>query len=627
MKKILLTLLLVITATTVTACGRGSKYPNALTIGTEDVPKTLNPYASADSANLFISGKIYNPLLGTHVVPLDYEEGKDYLFEDGSKYNPVDSNDNYYLFEDGLVKKEGAYPKVGNSIYGLEFYSPTTEQYEKQLSDKKIVFGYDELGNVLDETIDEFEKRREQAVPADDWMRYRFEVDTRYTWNDGEEFTAEDIVFTFQYALKHAGQLGSIATFLTNHFNCYSVDGDFVLELASNKLSDIKTICNSIMIVPQHIWDFIPDVDAFSNLTNPVGTGPYKLVQNGFISDASVALEFRDDYNEELTEELFAYEPIEHIFLTKLANEEIMLNALNKGDIDTTLNSFTVTKVNSLKGNSTYSNLNIATSPSSFVTTLAMNVGENGIFKDLDVEIREAISLAIDQQSLIDTYLYGEGTTVGSGLVTSGLVHSLTDSNGNYLEKETNIEKANEILEKYYPLVNGKRNFNLKIWGLSTSEVLINTIATMLNTNLSINVSFDLCTGDFAELIKQRNSPDFNMVINSVSFNMEQLLMFDARFGTYSNGSPRVWNITGVSNNELSSMMSDMDTAKTFAEQLYYCKQVQEMVAEEYVEIPLYSSMVYSIYQESRYSGWVQTSTGSILNSLSLKYIQLNQEV
>ncbi len=623
MKKINL-LLILLSVFALTGCGRENKYPDALTIGTEDVPKTLNPYASSDSANLYVTGKIYNSLLSTHEVPLDYEEGVDYFFEDGTKYVPVEDS-NYYLFEDGLVKKEGAYPKVNDSIYGLEYYSPTTQQYEAQLAAKCIVFGQDELGNALSETQAEFEQRREEAVPADNWMRYRFEVDSRYTWNDGEEFSASDIVFTFKYALKYSGQMGSIAMFLTNYINCYEDNGDFVLELASNKLSDIKTICNSIIIVPEHVWINITDVDSFSNLVDPVGTGPYKLAENGFISDSSVALEFRDDYNDELTKELFAYDPIEHIFLTKLANEEIMLNALNKGDIDTTLNSFTVTKANSLKGNSSFSNLIISEAASSFVTTLVMNVGENGIFRNLDLEVREAISLAIDQQSLIDSYLYGDGKLVGSGLVTEGNIHSLVDGNGDYVYHVTDVDKANEILDELYPKnSNGKRDLSFKILAPQTSEVLVNEISSQLTKNLSIDVSFELADSNYSEYIKQRNNPSFDMIINSVTFDIDKILMFDARFGVYSSGAPRVWNLSGINDSELSALMYSMDTSKTINEQLYYCSLVQQRIADSYVEVPLYGGMVYSIYQDSKFTGWIPTKGGSVLSSISLKYLKLN---
>lgn len=618
-------LLLVIIS--VSGCSvRTAKYPDALTIGTENVPKTLNPYASADSANLYVTSKIYNSLLGTHTIPMDYVDGVDYFFDDGTKYVPVDTEENYYLFEDGLLKKEGAYPKKNGSKYGFEYYNPSLEEYNNQLDNKNIVKGFDEIGNVIEETQEEFEKRREESVPANDWMRYRFEVDERYTWNDGEEFNASDIVFTFKYALKYSGQLGSIAMFLTNYIDCYIEDGDFVLELATNKLSDIKTICNSIFIVPEHIWLYIDDVDSFSNLENPVGTGAYKLVEGGFITDASVALEYRDDFHEELEKEMFAYEPIKNIFLTKLANEEIMLNALNKGDIDTTLNSFTPTKINSLRGNTTYSNLEISTSPSSFVTTLAFNVGSNGIFSNLPASVREAISLSINQAELIDKYLYGEGSAVGPGLVTNGSIHALYN-NGEYVHHTTNIQKANELLNDSYPIKsNGKRDLNFTILGESTSEVLIQTVASMISENLKINVSFELCTGDFAEIIKQRNNPDFDLIINSVNFEIDKILMFDARFGVYSSGEPRVWNVTGINNSTLSSLMNNMDTAKTMSEQLNYSSLVQQLIADSYVEVPLYSSMVYSIHQEAKFTGWVQSSTGTILNSLSFKYIQLNQD-
>lgn len=612
------------------SCTRRNKYSDALRIGTAEIPKTLMPYASTDSANTYVCGLVYNTLLGNALKPAGYIEGSDYYFSNGDKYIPANTNENYYLFTDGLVGMEGAYPKKNGSKYGFVYYNPTDSEYNKQLEKKNIVKGYDEAGGEIENESDEaFEIRKNKAVPKTNWMRYRFKVDERYTWNDGEAFTADDIVFTFKYVLKHSGKLASIAYFLDNYFNCYNDNGDFVLELASNKLSDIKTICNSIFIIPEHIWSTISKPNEFNNL-EPVGTGAYKLAADGYIVDSSVCLEFRSDYNDELKKEMFSGEAINKIFLQKLGNEDVMLNAMNKGDIDTCLNSFSASKIHQLKSSDKYANVKICTAANEFVTTLVMNVGENGGFNENKLTnssmVRKAISLAVNQEMIINTYLYGDGDKVGGGLVQREYLHALKDENNNYVEHEFNLDLANQILDDagYKKNSNGLRELSFTILAPSANEVLVNLLSTMFKDNLGITVSFELADGQYDESIKQRNNPDFDMIINSVTFTIDKLLMFDARFGVYSSGDARTWNYSGLNNSELSNLMNKMDTALTIKEQYEICSDVQKLLSEQYVEIPLYTSKTYSLYQESRFTGWVEPESGTILNGYSFKYLKMN---
>lgn len=92
------------------------------------------------------------------------------------------------------------------------------------------------------------------------------------TWSDGEEFTAEDIAFTFNLFLDHEalnadfpGQLES-ATAEGNTATITFNRGQYVNQVKLNRT----------VIVPEHIWADVEDPVTFTN-TEPVGTGPYLL--------------------------------------------------------------------------------------------------------------------------------------------------------------------------------------------------------------------------------------------------------------------------------------------------------------------------------------------------------------
>lgn len=574
-----------ISAACFAGCAREEKYAGALKVGTMEIPKTLMPYVSTSSSNLFVAGNIYDTLLGT-----SNEEHRD--------------NENYFEFEDNLISTESAYEKKEGSEYGWTLFTPTEEQLSEQLKKKKIEFGKDELGNSIEETEEEYQARSEEAVPKDNWMQYRFDVSEDFTWNDGEPFTAEDIEFTFKYIIKNTGSLASLAYFLDDYYDCYVEGNDLILILATNTISDIKPICNSIFILPSHIWMDVKKPAEEKNL-NPVGTGPYIINEGDYIEDSTLTLTLREDAREADRTD------IENISLIRLNSEEVMLNAMQAGDIDVSLDSIDYAKAHSLTENESYNNIKVNTGISSFVTTLALNNGENGIFRGND-QLRRAISLAIDQEELINQVFRGEGVQVSDGLVQPGLIHSLDK------EHITNIDESNRILDElgYKADENGMRNLSLSVLALPHNEVLVNAISEQLKKSIGVTVSYEQAGSDYSEAIKQRNNPDFDMIINTVTFTIDKLLMFDARFGVYSDGSPRTFNYSGIVDEELSELMKKMDSESNFDKQVEYAKAVQEKLASLYAEIPLYTPYVYSVYNDSRFEG-LETFSES-----SLKYIK-----
>ncbi len=629
MKKIISVLLLVsVLVLMIPSCGRQDKYADSLRIGTTDLPKNLNPYSSTASSSTFFVSLFYNTVLGSNTVPADYVEGQPYTFPDGKVYTPNDPTRNPLAFEDGLLYAEGALPKQEGSIYGYEYFDPTEEQWKKQCEKESIVFGYDESGNAINETEEEFMERALLTVPNKNWMRFRFKVVEGYTWNDGTPFTAEDIKFTFDYIVKHAGSLGSQAYFLTDYHSSEVVDGDFVFILSSNNYTAMKSICNSIVIIPKHIWQTVRNPSKEKNL-NPVGTGAYYIKEGDYIEGSTITVSFRDDYDKALTKEMFAYNPIKNISVILMSNEDVLINALREGSIDLMMDNVTSSKAYAVSNNSAYSNILISSVHNDFVTTLLFNVGDNGAFKEggfngYSYEIRKAISLCIDQQTLIDDVLHGMGVKVGDCLVQDYYDHAYLDENGNYVYHETNVDAANALLDttSYKMDANGSRGITLSVFASPDKEVTVKALASQLK-KIGITLEYDQATSTYSEDIKQYNNADFDMIINSVAFSADQLLMFDARYGVYPSGGPRVFNYSGIVDQTLIDMMKTMEKTANTEEQYKICRDIQKYIADLAIEIPLFAENTITFYSESRYTGWIEVDGSSIWNSYSIRYLRV----
>lgn len=631
-KKIISAALAVCMAISLCSCAvREDKYENSLRVGTTELPKNLNPYSSMETSATFFVGLFYNTLLGSATAPADYVEGENSTFPDGAVYTPVDTNINPLSFADGLVECEGAFPKTDDSVYGYEYFNPTEEEWAEQCERESIKFGFDESGNPITETEEEFMERALIAVPNENWMRFRFKVVEGHSWSDGTPFTAEDIKFTFDYIIKHSGALGSQAYFLTDYYKSEVVDGDFVFTLASSNYTSMKTICNSIVIIPKHIWQSVRSPAKEKNL-NPIGTGAYYIAEGDYIEGGSITATIRDNYDETLKKEMFSGEPIENISVILMSNEDVLINALNDGNVDFMLNSVTPAKTYAVENNPSYSNVDISSVTSETVTTLLFNVGENGAFKDgsfngYSYEIRKAISLCLDQQKLIDEVLHGKGVRVGDGLVQDYFDHAYVDENGEYVYHKTNVEEANALLDttSYKMGENGSRGITLTIFATPDNEITVKAIATQLE-QIGIAIEYEQATATYSEDIKQQNNADFDMIINRVTYNSDKLLMFNARYGVYpATGSVRLFNYSGIIDETLIAMMNDMELTSDTNEQYEKCRKVQKYIADLAVEIPLYSESTITFYSDSKWQGWTEAEGLSIWNSYTTRYLHKAQ--
>lgn len=152
---------------------------------------------------------------------------------------------------------------------------------------------------------------------SDDYKSVKFTARDGVKWADGEDFTAEDIAYTYQLFVDHP-ELDLNAIGVTGT----SVDGN-VATVEFEKSMFVKT--SQVLtkpIVAKHVWEKLDDVTALD--IDLMGTGPYKLKQ---FSTEAVTLEARDDY--------WGGTPaVKTLYLQSFNDNTMLLNALGSGDVD-----------------------------------------------------------------------------------------------------------------------------------------------------------------------------------------------------------------------------------------------------------------------------------------------------
>ena len=145
-------------------------------------------------------------------------------------------------------------------------------------------------------------------------------------WHDGEDFTAEDVKFTYEYyrdgpANRHTHHVSEVPQI--EEINIQE-DGKTVVFECGYACPSLATITFAdLPILPEHIWSKVENPRKYTDLA--IGTGPYKLTE--YVQGQHYILEANPDY--------FKGEPaVEKLTLPIIADSTAMFNSLKSGQID-----------------------------------------------------------------------------------------------------------------------------------------------------------------------------------------------------------------------------------------------------------------------------------------------------
>jgi len=253
---------------------------------------------------------------------------------------------------------------------------------------------FDERGNAVHDLV------ASSGVSADGTV-YNFELKPNVIWHDGAPLTAADVVFTVE--LMRNGE-----DFVPEDLQEFWTDID-VIGLSDTSLQfrlpePFAPFLDylSFGILPQHLLDgkTIGEINNLDFNIQPIGSGPYKfdrlIAENGQI--AGLVLVLNEDYygDKPYIEQLvFRYYPDSASALQAYKNGQVLgINVLNSDVLADALNQ---------------QNLAVYTGRLPELSIVMLNL-ENDEASFLDqVNIRRALYLGINRQSIIDQVIGGQG--------------------------------------------------------------------------------------------------------------------------------------------------------------------------------------------------------------------------
>lgn len=379
--------------------------------------------------------------------------------------------------EDSEEKKVPSEPQEGGTLIGAMDTAPAgvfnRVFYEEAYEDNILNFTHEALvGQKEDlEFIPELAKEWEFN---DDQTEATFYLEEGVKWHDGEEFTADDVVFTYQVMADpdyvKAGGVRTEYVQLLKGFEAYNAgetdafegvvaDDDYTVTFHFEEPNINPFYYASFDIIPKHVFEDIPVIDmpeAPESLDpgKVIGTGPFKFTD--MVEREQYVLERHDDY--------WKGKPYLDKVVWRVVEQSVMTGLLETGEIDFIGDptGLPASEVETVKG---YGNIEIFEQPDFGFQLLGFKLNhrtdedvEDGVIdpdnwveneKIADQKVRQAIAYAVNREGLIgeeegEGLLHGHGEKINSPIATQFWAYDETAA----IDYSYNPEKAEELLDE-----------------------------------------------------------------------------------------------------------------------------------------------------------------------------------
>lgn len=288
------------------------------------------------------------------------------------------------------------------------------------------------------------------------------------TWHDGEQFTADDVVFTFKSIASpgyieaggirtdYVDKLAGYAEFNsgeTDEFEGVVADGDYTVtfKFAEPNVTILKDV--SFPIIPEHVFAdvAIADMPSHTATLDPgavIGTGPFQF---------SEMLE-REQYVLTKHEDYWQGEPYLDQVVWRIVDQSVMLGLLENGEIDFISDPNGVPAPD-FETVSAQEHIKIIEQPDFGYQLMGFkhnhrpqeDIDSGALTPDnwvpnedmADPRVRQAIAYAIDRQAIVDNLLYGHGSVINAPIAQQFWAYD-ENAGTNY---ELNLEKSAELLD------------------------------------------------------------------------------------------------------------------------------------------------------------------------------------
>lgn len=320
-----------------------------------------------------------------------------------------------------LIAGSTGEPTLFNSLYSTDTASSDIE---------RLI--YNTLLDV-NEKLEVENQLADEVKESEDGLTFDVKLKEGVKFHDGEEMTADDVVFTYSIPMsdEYVGERGSNFKMIESVTKKGKYEVQFKLKKQDPYFYNVTLA--SYGILPKHILKDVPISKLGEhefNRKNPIGTGPFKFKE--WKEGQYVKVEAFDDY--------YAGRPhLDSITYKIIPDSNAALSQLQAGDVD----YLVVTPGPDYKTAEKFNNVKMETDLGLNYTYIGWNE-RNELFKDK--KVRQALTHALDRQALVDQVLDGDGEI--ANIPESPLSWNYPDNKDKFKTFEYDPEKAKKLLKE-----------------------------------------------------------------------------------------------------------------------------------------------------------------------------------
>ena len=472
---------------------------------------------------------------------------------------------------------------------------------------------YDKL-NDYDADLNIQPSLAESTTASADGKTVTYALRQGVTWHDGTPFTAEDVASTF--ALIGEQGLSQYAQWLTDMTDVKATDANTVEVTFSRPQAFDPGL--AIPILPKHIWDGMSkaEVQKFAN-DDPVGTGPFTFGE--WKHGQTVSVNRNDGF-------WGSPAGASTVIWVLYQNEDVMAQGLQAGEVDI-LPEVPPTIWDGLPSDGDVKPLSL---PGFSFHHIGMNVstgstsGGNPLL--LDRNVRQALSLAVDRNQLVQIALAGHGLP-GSVLLPPAMGDfQLQISEADALDN--NPDQAKQLLDQagYLPGSDGFREkdgqrLEFRLIAIESTTVDVRAAQLFADAAAAVGIKLNLTTLDentLGSTVYNVDAPDWDIFVWGWDSGVND--------PNYLLGVPLTSQIGG--NNDV--FYSDPTYDKLYDQQateldvntrLDLVHQMQQLFYDDCAYIVMWYQDKLQAYRTDTFTGWTETPGGVVFNLTRANYL------
>jgi peptide/nickel transport system substrate-binding protein len=455
----------------------------------------------------------------------------------------------------------------------------------------------------------------ESSEYSDDGKSITYKLREGVTWQDGKPFSAEDVVFSWEVIADN--NLGEAAQYLHQLMSIDIEDPQTVVAKFSQPQAFDPALI--IPIVAKHLWEGMSgkDIQKFAN-PKPIGTGPF--IFKKWTPGQSVDLTRNDDWWGDAP-------AAKTVTFVHFDSSDVMTQSLVGGELDV------LSEVPPLlwDGLSTADNVTPVELESFSFHHIGMNVSTNPKSQGnpllLDKTIRQALSLAVDRQQLVNLALAGHGLP-GSGLLPAAFGdYQLEIPPDQQLNNDP--DKANQMLDDggYKMGPNGVRvsskgePLSFRLIAIQATDVDVRAAQLFVTAASKVGIELKLQTLDentLDSLVYDAEAPNFDLYIwgwDSGTADPSYMLGIPLTNQIGNNSD------TYYSNPTYDKLYVKQATTVDKEDRIPIVQEMQQIYYDDCAYIIMWYQSKLQAYRSNTWQGWKESPGGMVFNFTRTNYL------